>query len=145
MDVSVVAGILVAYEGQRPVYATLCSVGRDRLGEAEAEAAAAATTRGDFDIVAKHITAKGLDPRGIADYVSVYDVPWALTLSSGQLVHGAYWHDRFGIDHGLGNVQLSPADARWLWDFATPVLPTGWHGATSSPEAAERTIVRIRK
>ncbi|HET9954902.1 MAG TPA: L,D-transpeptidase [Polyangiaceae bacterium] len=59
--------------------------------------------------------------------LAFYDVPWLVELSSGQFLHGAYWHDRFGIEHGPGDVALSPTDARWLFEFVTPTLPKGWH------------------
>jgi lipoprotein-anchoring transpeptidase ErfK/SrfK len=65
----------------------------------------------------------------------MYDTPWTLELSSGQLMHGAYWHDRFGVEHGPGNIQLSPADARWFYQWATPEVPEG----------VERTIINVRK
>jgi hypothetical protein len=77
--------------------------------------------------------------------VSLYDVPWALELSSGKLLVGAYWHDRFGIEHGPGNIELSPTDAAWLFRFATPALPEGWHGAASGVSAENQTIVNVRK
>ena len=140
IDVSVMTSTLVAYEGQKPVYVTLASVGRDRLGIPESDAV---TDRGEFKIVAKHLTARERDPSTFAENVSLYDVPWALELSSGKLLFGAYWHDRFGIEHGPGNIEVSPTDAAWLFRFATPALPEGWHGAASGETA--QTIVNVRK
>lgn len=141
IDVSVVTGTLVLYEGRRAMYATLVSVGRDRLGD---PATTASTALGVFDIVAKHITAASRDPKSIADYIDVYDVPWALEMSNGQLVHGAFWHDRFGIEHGLGSIQLAPADAVRVWQWAEPQLADGWHGMTLAPDG-RKTIVDVRK
>lgn len=141
IDVSVVTGTLVLYEGRQPVYATLVSVGRDRLGDPKTTAS---TALGVFEVVSKHVTAPGLDPKRVADYIDVHDVPWALELSSGQYVHGATWHDRFGIEHGLGNVQLAPADAVRAWHWAEPALPEGWHGSTL-PAGARKTVVYVRK
>src|SRR5690606_30672791 len=53
LDVSIVTGTLVAYEGTKPVFATLVSVGRDRLGDPETTAS---TARGTFRVLQKHIT-----------------------------------------------------------------------------------------
>jgi hypothetical protein len=142
VDVSVVMGTAVAYEGKRPVYATLVSVGKDRLGEEIPDPVI--TQRGEFRIVGKHITALNANVNGFANRVEIYDAPWTLELASGQFLHGAYWHNRFGIEHGPGNVQLSPADARWIWLWSTPEVPEGWHAVVDIPET-EALIVNVRK
>jgi len=141
IDISVIAGTAVAYEGKRPVFATLVSVGRDRLGDPENSDA---TALGEFPILFKHITLAKADVASFANQVDIYDLPWAMELSSGQLVHAAYWHDRFGIEHGPGNLQFSPKDARRLWHWATPEVPENWHGAVNL-EGTSPTIVNIRK
>lgn len=140
IDISIITGTLVLYEGRKPVFATLVSVGRDRLGDPKSSAS---TAQGTFDVVGKHVTAAKLNPKSVEDYFDVYDVPWAVELSSGQLLHGAHWHDRFGIERGMGNVQLSPADAARVWQWVEPALPEGWHGVTQPPE--KKTIVLVRK
>lgn len=142
MDVSVVTGTLVAYEGKKAVFATLVSVGRDRLGAPESTAI---TQRGEFEIVGKHVTAAARDPASFADGTSVYDAPWAIELSSGQLLVGAYWHDRFGIEHGPGNVELSPPDALWLFHWTDPEIPSGWHAVTEKTKSDAPPIVNVRK
>jgi hypothetical protein len=141
IDVSVLAGSVVLYEGKKPVYASLASVGQDRLGDPSGNEA---TLRGEFPVVFKHITAVAADPARFANKAEMHDVPWVLELSSGQWIHGAYWHDRFGIEHGPGNIQLSPKDAAWVWRWAGPALPNGWHGVASN-RADPATIVNIRK
>ena len=140
IDVSIITGTMIAYEGRKPIYVTLVSVGRDRLG---GEEATAATQQGTFEVVGKHITAAKLNPKSIEDYFEVYDAPWAIELSSGQLLHGANWHNRFGIERGLGNVQLAPADAQFLWGWVEPNVPAGWHGVTDKPK--KKTFVVVRK
>lgn len=142
IDISIVTGTALLYEGRRPVFTTLVSVGRDRLGDPKTTAS---TAMGDFEVVAKHITAVGLDPNKAEPGTELLDIPWAIELSSGQLMHGAYWHDRFGIEHGPGSVQWSPADAQRVWAWVTPEVPEGWHGVNERPESAPKTLVRIRK
>ncbi len=142
LDISIVTGTAVAYIGERPVYATLVSVGKDRLGEELPEPRI--TQRGEFKIVGKHITALNANVEGFANRVEIYDAPWTLELSSGQLMHGAYWHNRFGIEHGPGNVQLAPADARWIWQWSSPEVPDGWHALVDVADD-DATIVNIRK
>ena len=75
----------------------------------------------------------------------MFDAPWGLTLSSGALLYGAYWHDRFGVDHGAGDVELSPADAEHIYQWATPELPDGWHGLLTPVAEGEKTRVVLRK
>jgi hypothetical protein len=141
IDISVVTGTLVLYEGKRPVFATLVSVGRDRLGDPRTMAA---TPLGTFKAAAKHVTLSKHDPGKVTDYHDVYDLPWAIELESGPTLHGAVWHDRFGIEHGLGNVQLAPADALRVWQWIDPQLPENWHGV-SGGDAEKLTTVVIRK
>jgi hypothetical protein len=146
LDVSVVTSTLVAYEGKKPVFATLVSVGRDRLGAPDGPGRPnAVTERGEFEVVAKYLTVRERDPDTFAENVSLHDAPWALELSSGKLLVGAYWHDRFGIEHGPGNIELSPSDAAWVFRFATPALPEGWHAAARGVSAENSTIVNVRK
>ncbi len=52
------------------------------------------------------------------DYYSLEDVPWILYYDGDRALHGAYWHDNFGVRSSHGCVNLSPRDARWLFSFA---------------------------
>ncbi|MBI4769329.1 MAG: L,D-transpeptidase [Chloroflexi bacterium] len=53
------------------------------------------------------------------DYYFLEDVPWILYYDGDRALHGAYWHDKFGIRSSHGCVNLSPKDARWLYGFAS--------------------------
>ncbi|HEY8943738.1 MAG TPA: L,D-transpeptidase, partial [Polyangiaceae bacterium] len=143
LDVGVLLGTLVAYEGRKPVFATLVSTGRDRLGNPElGEGSQAVTKLGNFEILGKAATGLDTPPERFSERYSLFDVPWILEMSSGQSLLGAFWHDRFGIEHGPGDIMLSPVDARRLWQWATPELPKGWHAATATNE---KTLVHVRK
>ena len=149
LDVSVVMGTLVAYEGKRPFFATLLSIGRDTPAAAEptgevAAPVAAAFGLGTFEVRAKHITLVGADPFAPHESFQVYDIPWVFELSSGRLGYGAYWHERFGVEHGPGALQLSPTDAARLFQWITPSIPDGWH-AVSTMHGEPKTMVVIRK
>ncbi len=54
IDISLVQQTLVLYEGKKPIYATLVSTGRDRLGDPETTMG---TPQGTFRIKSKHIAA----------------------------------------------------------------------------------------
>ena len=149
LDVSVTTGTVVAYEGKRAVFATLVSVARelpDGVGAGDTQPASDGPRPiplGTVFVKQKDLTFVGKDPAGFGEGFEVLDAPWALELSSGQLMHGAYWHDRFGIEHGAGSFELSPADAARVFRFVGPELPSGWHAAGAT--ATDGTPVVIRK
>ena len=109
---------LVAYEDDRPVYATLISSGLPGKN----------TPNGLYRARYKHasITMRGSDEDGPYE---VQEVPWVFFFEGAYAVHGAYWHDTFGNPRSHGCVNVAPADARWLFDFVSPELPAGWHSA----------------
>jgi hypothetical protein len=155
LDVSLVVGTLIAYEGKKPVFTTLISVARDAaLGDAvpampsedgtTTSVASPALALGTFEVKAKHVTLVGADAFVAREAYQLFDLPWTIELASGRLIHAAYWHDRFGIEHGPGSIQLSPADAVRLFQWITPSLPDGWHG-TSHPGNEAKTLVVVRK
>lgn len=54
IDISITSQTLVLYEGKRPVYATMVSTGRDRLGDPKTTLS---TPRGTFRLQSKHVAA----------------------------------------------------------------------------------------
>ncbi|MSP92362.1 MAG: murein L,D-transpeptidase [Myxococcales bacterium] len=111
--------VLTTYEGDDLVFATLISAGKgDRRSTR--------TTDGVFRIYAKtiHSSMRG---KPWDDYYAE-EVPYVMHFKAGQALHGAYWHDQFGIAKSHGCVNLSPADARRVFEWMPPELPAGWHG-----------------
>jgi hypothetical protein len=148
LDISVTTGTLVAYEGRRPLFVTLVSVARE-LPEASGDTQPVSDgprpiPLGTFTVARKELTlsAGAKTTSAFGEPFEIADAPWGLELSSGQLLHGAYWHDRFGIEHGAGSFALSPTDAARVFRFVAPELPSGWHEATVP---ANQAIVVIRK
>ncbi len=127
IHVSIGDQTLVAYAGERPVYATLVSTGRDGLGDPETTHS---TPRGEFVIHTKHVSAT-MNGDEVGDEFDLRDVPYVEYFTQGFAFHAAYWHDAFGTPHSHGCVNLSPLDARWLFHFTEPAVPQGWHGAFS--------------
>lgn len=145
LDLSTTTGTLVAYEGKRPMFATLLSVARE-LPESSGDQTTGAGPRpvplGTFSVQRKALTLLARDSELFGEAFEVQDAPWTLELSSGQLIHGAYWHDRFGIEHGSGSIALSPADAARVFQFVGPELPSGWHTLTIPENYKVPVIVR---
>jgi hypothetical protein len=136
IDVSILQQSLVAYEGERPVFATLVSTGADGLMDHDETHA---TIRGSFLIHTKHVsvTMAG-DEQG--DEFDLRDVPYVQYFTEGYALHGAYWHDDFGTMRSHGCVNLAPADAAWLFGWTDPQVPEGWH---ASLELSKGTVVYI--
>ena len=109
---------LVAYEGDRPVYATVVSSGKPGYEP----------QRGTFRIGKKYV-AKKMAGEDVADgSYDIDQVPYIMYYWGSFALHGAYWHDDFGNVRSHGCTNLSPADARWLFRWAEPALPPGWLG-----------------
>jgi hypothetical protein len=107
--------VLTAYEGDRLVFATLVSTGREHWE----------TPTGHFRVWLK---LRHGEMRGHRAAYLVEEVPHALFFGGDTALHGALWHDRFGTAVSHGCINLSPADAAWLFRWAPPELPERWHG-----------------
>jgi lipoprotein-anchoring transpeptidase ErfK/SrfK len=87
----------------------------------------------------------GITMRRGSQNFELRDVPWIQYFASGYAIHGAYWHDVFGIPRSHGCINLSPIDARYVFNWTEPELPPGWHGINVGPETAEGTTVVVRE
>ncbi|MHA7628256.1 L,D-transpeptidase family protein [Corallococcus sp. M7] len=132
LDVDLEAQTLIAYEGDRPVYATLISSGKPGTD----------TPEGLFRIWVKFAEADMTGSMGKASY-RVATVPWTMFFEGDFALHTAYWHDRFGEPVSHGCINLAPKDARALYGWTTPEVPTGWSMVHAMPDDPG-TWVRIR-
>lgn len=131
IDIDLANQSLVAYEGRRPRYVTLISSGRLRTPRPDLDYR---TPRGLFRIRAKHLTATmDNDEPGEPPY-SLEDVPYVMYFEGAYAFHSAFWHDRFGRPRSHGCVNLAPADARWLYNWAGPDAPPTWHAAYATDD-----------
>lgn len=126
---------LVAYRGRTPIYGTLVSTG---IPGHE-------TPRGRFRVEQKFVgnTMDNLGPEAGADDYRIEDVPWTQYFRDGVALHAAFWHDRFGIARSHGCVNLTPADAHYLFDLTSPTLPDGWHGIPTETSNQRGTLIWI--
>jgi hypothetical protein len=125
IDVNLTKQTLMLYEGETPVYVTLISSGEAGLEDPEHTTA---TKRGIFRIHTKHIAAT-MASNEVGEEFELRDVPYVQYFDKeGYALHGAYWHDRFGIPKSHGCINLAPEDARRIFFWTEPRLPVGWHG-----------------
>ncbi len=117
IDVDLGEQVLVLYEKDRPVYATLVSSGRT-----------IPTPMGTYPVWAKvsAITMKNQPYEDKGYFVN--KVPWSTFFQWHNAIHGAYWHDRFGVSKSHGCVNVAPLDARHVFEWVSPALPPGWTG-----------------
>jgi lipoprotein-anchoring transpeptidase ErfK/SrfK len=108
IHVSLAEQTLGVYENCRLVFATLVSSGRNSW-----------TFEGPFGILYKNPEYSSITPppTSTSEYY-IEGVPYFMTYAGNFGFHGAYWHDNFGTAASHGCINLSPADAAWLYHWA---------------------------
>jgi hypothetical protein len=138
IDVNLSTQTLVAFEGDKPVYVTLVSTGKMNDDEKEKDHR---TKPGTFRIREKHVAAiMDGDVASDGPY-SIEDVPWIMYFNASIALHGAFWHQNFGHVQSHGCVNLSPIDAKTLFGWTEPQLPTGWHGVMATEDHPGTRVV----
>lgn len=139
VDIDISEQTLVVFEGDRPVYATLLSSGRESKEKAKDHS----TPRGMWRVREKHLAAT-MDGDGSAAGdlpYSIEDVPYIMYFHKSYATHGAFWHRNFGMQMSHGCVNLAPLDAKWLFFYADPQVPEGIHGNWSNASSPGSMIV----
>lgn len=108
---------LFAWEGSKKVFEFPISSGRPGYE----------TPRGEFRVWSKvrlQAYKGGSKERG--DYYYLPNVPYSLFFYKGYAIHGAYWHNDFGIKRrSSGCVNLRIDDAEKIYNWAGPAMPSG--------------------
>lgn len=168
IEIDISEQTLILWNGQKAEFATLVSTGKPGIGDPKTTTA---TPRGSFRIYAKHISAtmdsdEGASQRnpklkpGDDNYVAakgdgaygktlrrghglfkLRDVPHIQYFEKNYAIHGAYWHDVFGIPRSHGCINLAPADSLRVFKWTGPNVPDGWHGLNTD----KGTVVVIHK
>jgi hypothetical protein len=101
---------IAAYENGEMIFATMVSSGLDGWW----------TQPGVFQVY-KKLEAdpmQGAFAADRSDYYYLEDVPWILYYDKARAIHGAYWHNGYGYPRSHGCVNVSPADAHWIYNWA---------------------------
>ncbi len=104
---------LIAYEDDRPVFATVVSSGLSEWP----------TVEGLFKVWARLRKDTMSGAAGQPDAYYVQNVPWVMYFKGGISLHGTYWHGDFGYRRSHGCVNLSISDARWIYDWMLEAEP----------------------
>ena len=139
---STIERTLVAYEGLRPVYGTMHAPGRGGVHWGKGDVRNYTTPMGGFHINWKERFATFSPDPGAPTTFWISNVMFVQFFEQPYALHGAYWHERFGIPTSAGCPNLSPYDAERLFAFTEPALPEGWQGV--APARGERgTLVMV--
>ncbi|MDW8362985.1 MAG: L,D-transpeptidase [Myxococcales bacterium] len=137
IDVDVAEQVLVVWRGARPIWATLVSTGRP--------GPETQTPTGLHRVWVKLATSDmdDVERQDVEHNYAIEQVPWVQYFAGDAGLHAAFWHDDFGRPRSRGCVNLSPRDARRLFELTSPALPAGWQAVFPS-DAAPGTWVRVR-
>ena len=119
IDVDLSEQRVVAYDGSERVNEFIIASGK----------AGTPTVTGSFRIWAKTpVQDMYGGSRAAGDYYYLDDVQWVQYFYEDYAFHGTYWHTNFGTPQSRGCINMSNADAKWLFDWAGPdhVENTGW-------------------
>ena len=107
---------VTAFEGDQAVLVARCSSGGKGTK----------TPLGDFKTFHKgptiHMTNDG--EAGAGQGYDLPGVPWvSFFTGTGDSFHGTYWHNDYGRPRSHGCVNLTPADAKFIYRWTMPVVP----------------------
>jgi hypothetical protein len=98
---------MMVYEDGELVFATLVSTGVEPYY----------TQPGLFQIYERKET-EDMTISVESEFYYLEDVPYTQYFDQARAFHGIYWHQFLGYVRSRGCVNLSIADARWLWEWA---------------------------
>ena len=109
--------MVTAFEGEVVVFAARCASG----------AKGTETPQGEYRTYHKgpsiHMTNQG---DGSANTYHLRGVPWvSFFTGTGAAFHGTYWHNDYGRPSSRGCVNLTPKDAKFIYRWSHPEVPSG--------------------
>jgi lipoprotein-anchoring transpeptidase ErfK/SrfK len=125
IEVSLGRQTVTAYEGDSVVFKASCSTGVPNHSLLTEGQIPTETPKGSFHIQNK-MPSKHMGDGKITADLEAYElpgIPWVSFFEpkTGVAFHGTYWHTNFGIRMSHGCVNLTCADALWVYRWSTPV------------------------
>ncbi len=110
IEVNLAEQTLSVYDQRQLVFATLIASGSEPFW----------TRPGVFQIYEIHETApmSGSFESDLSDAYYLEDVPFILYYDGARALHGAYWRAKMGFPQSHGCVNLTVADAHWIYNWA---------------------------
>jgi lipoprotein-anchoring transpeptidase ErfK/SrfK len=107
IDIDLSSQTLNAYEGNELVFTTRISSGTAEFP----------TVTGMFRVWLR-LESQTMNGALLGYDYYLENVPYVMYFFEDYALHGAYWHNNFGYPMSHGCVNLSPADARWLYNWS---------------------------
>jgi len=108
--------LVIVYEDGRAIRGFVISSGLPRTP----------TVLGEYRIRTK-VRAQTMTGGEGAGFYSLPNVQWVQYFYADYSFHGTYWHSDFGVPKSHGCINMTNADAKWLFDWAGPT----WDGRTA--------------
>jgi lipoprotein-anchoring transpeptidase ErfK/SrfK len=107
---------VTVFEAEKPILIARCSSGAEGTE----------TPAGEFRTYHKgpsiHMTNQG---DAVANLYDLPGVPWvSFFTGSGNAFHGTYWHNDYGRPRSHGCVNLTPGDAKFIYRWTRPRVPS---------------------
>jgi lipoprotein-anchoring transpeptidase ErfK/SrfK len=99
--------ILVAYEGNEPIFDTYISSGTSNHP----------TVTGQFRIWIKY-ESQTMDGTLLGYDYYLENVPYVMYFYEDYALHGTFWHNNFGTPMSHGCVNMRTSDAQWVYSWA---------------------------
>ncbi len=116
IDIDLSRKTLTAYVGDTPVFGPRKII--DGLGSH-----GYGTVTGSFKIYLRYekqdMTNGPRVPKNDPRYYYTEDVPYVQYFKGGYAIHGAYWRSSFGYSGSHGCINMSVADAKWMYNWAS--------------------------
>ena len=143
IEISLGKQILSCYENDSLVFQTLIASGTTVEGD-DGVLHDFSTAYGDYHVERKRPARRMVG--GSAADGTAYDVnavPWiTYFVGTGAAIHGAYWHNRYGVPKSHGCINVVPDAAKWVYRWTLPVATVNddyrW---TSRTEASTPVII----
>ncbi|MDQ7024810.1 MAG: L,D-transpeptidase [Anaerolineae bacterium] len=103
--------VLIAYEDDIPVFATLIASGLPEWS----------TNEGTFNVYLRRERTTMSGAYNRPDFYYLEEVPWTMFFDGDIALHGTFWHDKFGYRQSHGCVNMSITDANWIYEWSSDV------------------------
>ena len=103
--------VLIAYEGDTPVFATMISSGLPEWS----------TNQGTFNVYLRRDRTTMSGAYNQPDFYYLEEVPWTMFFDGDIALHGTFWHDGYGYRQSHGCVNMTITDSHWLYNWSSDV------------------------
>lgn len=103
--------VLIAYEGDTPVFSTMISSGLPEWS----------TNEGTFNVYLRRERTTMSGAYNQPDFYYLEEVPWTMFYDGDIALHGTFWHDGFGYRQSHGCVNMTITDSNWLFNWSADV------------------------